>query len=42
MKDYEALHRELPGDDGVAESLHRARVELKAGEGVQSARPGLK
>lgn len=29
MRDYEVLRRELPGDNEVAESLHRAQVALK-------------
>lgn len=29
MRDYEVLRRELPGDNEVTESLHRAQVALK-------------
>ena len=33
MKDLEFLRRELPGDNDVAESLHRAQVALKRSRG---------
>lgn len=33
MRDYEALRRELPGDNEVAESLHNAQVALKKSRG---------
>ncbi|KAK4792421.1 hypothetical protein SAY86_022856 [Trapa natans] len=42
VKDYEILHGELPGDDGVTESLQRARAALKTGEGFRSAKLWLK
>ena len=35
MRDYEALRRELPGDNEVAESLHQARVALKKFRGEE-------
>lgn len=35
MRDYEVLRRELPGDNEVAESLHRARVALKKFRGEE-------
>ncbi|XP_062105876.1 inactive TPR repeat-containing thioredoxin TTL3-like [Humulus lupulus] len=38
VRDYEVLRRELPGDNEVAESLHRAQVALRRsyGEGLQN------
>lgn len=33
VRDYEALRRELPGDNEVAESLHNAQVALKKSRG---------
>lgn len=38
MRDYEVLRRQLPGDNEVAESLHRAQVALKKsyGEGFHN------
>lgn len=35
MRDYEALRRDLPGDNEVAESLHRARVALNKSRGEE-------
>lgn len=35
VRDYEVLRRELPGDNEVAESLHRARVALKKFRGEE-------
>lgn len=29
MRDYEILRKELPGDNEVSESLHKAQVALK-------------
>ncbi|KAM3697561.1 hypothetical protein ACB098_06G122500 [Castanea mollissima] len=35
MRDYEVLRRELPGDNEVAESLHRAQAALKKSCGLE-------
>lgn len=35
MRDYEVLRRELPGDNEVAESLHRAQTALKKSRGLE-------
>ncbi|KAM1017457.1 hypothetical protein ACFX13_047772 [Malus domestica] len=35
VRDYEALRRDLPGDNEVAESLHRARVALNKSRGEE-------
>nr|XP_023925721.1 inactive TPR repeat-containing thioredoxin TTL3-like isoform X2 [Quercus suber] len=34
-RDYEVLRRELPGDNEVAESLHRAQIALKKSRGLE-------
>lgn len=33
MRDYEVLRRELPGDNEVTESLHRAQIALMKSHG---------
>ncbi|KAK4749813.1 hypothetical protein SAY87_027262 [Trapa incisa] len=38
VKDYEVLHRELPGDNEVLGSLHHAQVALKAKGGIYSGK----
>ncbi|PQM42479.1 inactive TPR repeat-containing thioredoxin TTL3 [Prunus yedoensis var. nudiflora] len=35
VRDYEVLRRDLPGDNEVAESLHRAQVALKKSHGEE-------